>query len=317
MTKPVLIAVALFATSLAHAQYPAKPVRIIVPSSAGAAVDLVPRLMSQALSERLGQQVIVEDRPGAGTIIGTEAVAKAAPDGYTLLSAPPAIAINPSLYKKLPYDTLRDFVPIMHTHNAPLVLVVHPSLPVKSVKELIALAKSRPGELAVAHSGSGSITHMSMELFLYLSGTRMTPVPYKGPGPALIDLVSGRVPVMMASVPAIATHLRANRVRALGVSSKARVAMIPDVPPLNDAGVPGYESAVWVAFFAPAGTPADIVARINKEAAAVLQLPQLRERFENEALQSVGSSPADAATFLRTEIAKWGKVVKAAKVEPQ
>ncbi|HYC47389.1 MAG TPA: tripartite tricarboxylate transporter substrate binding protein [Burkholderiales bacterium] len=316
-TKVVFAAAALLCAAHAPAQYPAKAIRIIVPSSAGAAVDLVPRLMSQPLSERLGQQVIVENRAGAGTIIGTEAVARAAPDGYTLLSAPPAFAVNVSLYAKLPYDPLKDFVPVMHTHNAPLVTVVHPSVPVKSVKELIALAKARPADFTYAHSGSGAITHMSMELFLYMSGTRMTPVPYKGPAPALVDVVAGRVPLMMASAPAMLPHLRSGRVRALAVSGRTRIAMVPDAPPLTEAGVPGYESAVWIAWFAPAGTPPEVIARINKEAAAVLQMPALRERFENEALQTVGSSPAELASFVRSEMAKWGNVIKAAGVRPQ
>lgn len=300
-----------------YAQYPNRPVRIIVPTSPGAGADFAARLMSQQLSERFAQQVVVENRAGATTMIGTEIVAKSAPDGHTLLMAPPAFAINPSLFRKVPYDALRDFVPITHVGNSPLVLVVHPSLPLKSVKELIAVAKARPGEIAFASSGSGSITHMSAELFLYMTGTRMLHVPYKGPAPGVIDLVGGRVQMMVTSATITLPHLRSGRLRALGVTSAKRTPAAPDIPTIAEAGVPGYASLAWYALLAPAGTPQETVAQLNKDVVGVLRTQSVRDRLGNEGIEVVASSADELTAYIRSEMVKWAKVIKAAGIPAQ
>ena len=300
-----------------YAQYPNRPVRIIVPTSSGAGADFAARLMSQQLSERYTQQVVVENRAGATTMIGTETVAKSAPDGHTLLMAPPAFAINPSLFRKVPYDALRDFAPITHVGNSPLVLVVHPSLPLKSVKELIAVAKARPGEILFASSGSGSITHMSAELFLYMTGTRMLHVPYKGPAPGVIDLVGGRVQMMVTSATITLPHLRTGRLRALGVTSAKRTPAAPDIPTIAEAGVPGYESLAWYALLAPTGTPREIISQLNMDVVGVLRAQSVRDRLGNEGIEVVASSPDELAAYIRSEMVKWAKVVKAAGIQAQ
>ena len=314
----LLILLGVFAAlPTAQAQYPSRPVRIIVPTSTGAGADLASRVIAQQLSERFNQQVIVENRAGATTMIGTELVAKAAPDGHTLLMAPPAFVINPSLFRKVPYDPLRDFVPVTYVGNSPLILVVHPSLPLKSVKELIALAKARPGELVFASSGSGSITHMSAELFFYMTGTRMLHVPYKGPAPGVIDLVGGRVQLMVTSAPITLPHIRTGRLRALGVTSAKRTAAAPDIPTIAESGVPGYQSEAWYALIAPVGTPRDTLSQLQREVVAVLGVPTVRDRLHNEGLETVGSTADELAAFLRNEMVKWAKVIKAANIQPQ
>lgn len=313
----ILIVGAIVTVSAAQAQYPSRPVRIIVPTSQGSGADLSARIMAQHLSERFSQQVIVENRAGATTMIGTELAAKSAPDGHTLLMAPPAFVINQSLFRKIPYDSLRDFAPITYVANSPLILVVHPSLPAKSVKELIALAKARPGELAFASSGSGSITHMSAELFLYITGTRMLHVPYKGPAPGVIDLVAGRVQVMVTSAPITLPQIRAGRLRALGITGSQRSAAAPDIPTIAEAGVPGYESYAWYALMAPVATPPDITAQLGREAVGILRLQSVKERLGHEGLEVVASTADELAAFLRQEGAKWAKVVKAAAIQPQ
>jgi tripartite-type tricarboxylate transporter receptor subunit TctC len=303
--------------ALAQAQYPSRPLRIIVPTSGASAADTMARVIAQPLSERLGQPVVVENRAGAGTVIGTEAVAKSAPDGHTLLIGLSALAINPATYKKLPYDALRDFMPITQAVSQPNLLVVHPSLPAKSVKELIALAKARPGELAFASSGVGVGSHLTMELFLLMTGTRMLHVPYKGPAPGVIDLMSGRVSVMAPSTVATLPHVRSGRLRALGVTTATRVAALPDIPTVAEAGVPGYESVAWFGLVAPAGTPKEVISRLHKEVAAILSTPDVKQRFARDGTEVVASSPEEFAAFIRAETVKWGKVVKAAGIQPE
>jgi len=237
----ITLSVGLAGIVAAQVQYPNRPVRIIAPSAPGGAADTVARAIAQPLAERLGQPVVVETRAGAGTVIGTEAVAKSAPDGHTLLIGLPALAINPSIYKKLPYDALRDFMPITQAVSQPNLLVVHPSLPARSVKELIVLARARPGELVFASSGVGASSHLTIELFLLMTGTRMLHVPYKGPGPGVIDLIAGRVSLMAPSTIATLAHVRSGRLRALGVTTAKRALGLPDVPTVAEAGVPGYE----------------------------------------------------------------------------
>ena len=297
--------------------YPARPLRIIVPTSSGSGGDLVARMVAQPLSERFGQQVVVENRAGASTIIGTDLVAKAAPDGYTLLMAVPAIAINPSMFRKLPYDAPRDLAPITRTAIAANLLVVHPSVPVTSVKQLIALANARPGEVLFASSGAGSNTHLAMELFLFLTQTRMGHIPYKGPAPGIIDLASGRVSAMATTIVGVMPHVRTGRLRALGVSTTQRIAILPEVPTIAEAGVPGYESSAWYGLLAPAGTLAEIIARLQGEVVAILQIQAIRARVAAEGMELGGSTPAEFAAFIQAESAKWAKVVKSAGIRPE
>lgn len=301
-----------------HAQgYPSRALRIVVPSSAGSGADFSARLIAQPLGERLGQQLVVENRAGAATMIGTELVAKAAPDGYTLLLGVGTLATAPSMYKKVPYDAQRDFAPITQLANVANVLVVHPSLPAKSVKELVALAKARPGEIAFASSGTGTNPHLSMELFLYMTGTRMLHVPYKGPTPGLIDLLGGRVSAMSTSITASIPHMRTGRLRALGVTTARRAAALPDVPTVAEAGVAGYEAVQWWALLAPAGTPAEIITRLHREAVWALNLNDVRERFVREGMDVVAGSPQDFAAVLRADTEKWARIVKSAGIQPE
>ena len=306
------------AVSQAAAQgYPARAVRYIVPSSTGSASDFIARLVAPPLAERIGQQVVVENRAGAGTMLGGEMVAHAAPDGYTLLAGISTLAINPAIYKKMAYDALRDFAPITQMTSIANLFVVHPSLPVKSVKDLIALAKAKPGEIPYASSGTGTNPHLTMELFLVMTGTRMLHVPYKGPGPGVIDLLGGRIWVSAPSTVAAIPHVRSGRLRALGVSTLKRVASLPDIPTVAESGVPGYESVQWSGLLAPAGTPNDIIARLHKEVVAVVQAAEFRERVAKEGVEVVTSSPAGFAAYIRDETVKWAKVVKSAGIQPE
>jgi len=301
----------------APAQYPVRPVSIITPTAPGGGADTLLRLIAQPLAERLGQPVVVENRAGASTMIGTETVARSAPDGYRLLMAVASLAINPSIYKRVPYDALRDFTPITQTGSLPNILVVHPSLPAKSVKELIAVAKARPGEIVFASTGAGGSPHLSVELFLLLTGTRMLHVPYKGSTPGVIDLIAGRVSVMMPGIVGAGPHVRSGRLRALGVTTAKRAAAMPDLPTLAEAGVPGYESVQWNGLLAPSGTPKEIIARLHKEVTAVLLTQDIRERLAREGTEVVAGSPEDFAAHIRAEMAKWAKVAKSAGIQPE
>jgi tripartite-type tricarboxylate transporter receptor subunit TctC len=292
-------------------------VRIVAPSASGSAADTVARMIAPLLSERIGQPVFVDTRPGAATILGTEAVAKSPPDGHTLLIGLPALTINPSIYKTLPYDGLRDFAAITQAVTQPNLFVVHPSLPVKSAKELIALAKARPGELVYASSGVGAGSHLTMELFMLLSGIRMLHVPYKGPTPGVIDLIAGRVSLMAASTTSSLPHVRSGRLRALGVSTATRAVSLPDIPTIAETGLPGYESAAWFGLMAPAGTPKEVIARLHKEIVAILRTPDIKERFARDGAEVVASSPDEFDAYIRAEGVKWAKVVKRAGIKPE
>jgi len=304
---------------IAHAQgaFPTRPIRIVVPTSPGSAGDTLARVLSQPLSERLGQPVIVDARPGGSTVIGTEIVARAAPDGHVLLLALPALAITPAIYKTLPYDPLRDFAAITQGTSQANLFVVHPSLPVKSAKELIALAKARPGELVYASSGVGSSSQLTVELFLMMSGTRMLHVPYKGPGPGVIDLIAGRIALMAASTVSSMTHVRSGRLRPIGVSTSARVPSLPDIPTIAESGVPGYESVSWFGLSAPAGTPKDTIARLNRETVAILRLPAIQDQFAKDGSIVVANAPAEFDAYIRSESVKWARVVKSAGIKPE
>ncbi len=291
--------------------YPAKPVRIVVPSSPGGGTDILARLLAQKLTENLGQQFVVENRPGAGQIIGIEAVARSAPDGYTLLMAASAIVINEVLYKKPPYDTLRDFAPITLGASLPNILVVHPALPAKSVRELIALAKARPGMLNYSSAGSGTSPHLSMELFRIMSGITLTHIPYKGTGPATVDLVAGQVQLSMPNVLTALPQIKGGKLRALGVTSAKRASGLPDIPAIAEAGVPGYEAIQWYGLLAPAGTSRDVVNKLQSETAKILVLQEVKERLAADGADAVGNRPQEFAAYIKAEIDKWSKVVKA------
>ncbi len=313
----MLLVLATLPETLAQERYPHRPIRVIVPTGPGAGNDLQARLISQPLSERLGQPVVVENRTGAATIIGSDFVAKAPPDGYTLLMNVSTLAINPATYKKMPYDALRDFAPITQTVFVPNVLAVNPSLPVRSVKEFIALAKSRPGDILYGTGGYGTNPHLTMELLATMAQIRLRHVPYKSGTEALTALLSGEVAVNATSVFESLPHVRRAKLRVLGVTSARRVAAAPDIPTIAEAGLPGYESVQWSGLLAPAKTSRDIISRLHKEVVAILRAPELKERLARDANEVVASSPEEFAAFLKAETEKWAKVAKAAGIEPQ
>ncbi len=297
--------------------YPAKPVRMIAPSSPGSGVDIVSRLVGQKLGANLGQQVVVENRAGAGGNLGAEIAAKAAPDGYTLFMATPSHAINPALYRKLNYDSIRDFAPIGLVMTGQYVLVAHPSLPAKSVKELIALARARPGQLNYASAGNGNATHLAGELLKSLARVDIVHVAYKGSGPALVDLISGQVHFMFPNLVNSLPHIAVGRLRALAVTGAKRATAAPHIPTLVEAGVPGYAVMSWYGMLAPAGTPQAVVARLNSELVKVLRSPDVKERLAGQGADPAGGSPEEFSAFLKEEIAKWGKVVKEAGISAE
>jgi len=294
----------------ANAQaYPARPIRLIVGYTPGGSADLTARLMGQWLSERLGQSFVVENRPGGGTNIATEAVVRAEPDGYTLLLAAPANAINATLYDKLNFNFLRDTEPVAGIIRFPNVVVVNPSLPVKSIPELIAYAKANPGKLNMASSGNGSTIHMSGELFKMLTGIDMVHVPYRGGAPALTDLIAGQVHVMFDNIPTCAEHVKSGKLRGLAVTSTTRSAVLPDLPTVADF-LPGYEASAWYGFVAPKNTPAAVINRLNKETNAILADPVAKARFADLGAFLLPGSAAEFGKLLADETEKWGKVVK-------
>jgi tripartite-type tricarboxylate transporter receptor subunit TctC len=295
---------------LARAQtWPARPVRVIIGYTPGGSADLTARLMGQWLSERLGQPFVIENRPGGGTNIATEAVVRAPPDGYTLLLAAPANAINASLYDKLNFNFLRDTEPVAGIIRFPNVVVVNPQVPVKSIPELIAYAKANPGKLNMASSGNGSTIHMSGELFKMLTGTDMVHVPYRGGAPALTDMISGQVQVMFDNIPTCAEHVKSGKLRGLAVTSTTRSEVLPDLPVLADF-LPGYEASAWYGFVAPKNTPPEVIATLNKATNAVLADPAAKTRFAELGAILLPGSAADFGKLLADETDKWGKVVK-------
>ena len=315
----VIAALLAFIASAAHAQaqYPVRTVRIIVPTSPPGGADVVARSVAPGLSERLGQQVIVDNRAGASTMIGHEMAAKAPPDGYTLVMGISTLAINPATFKHVPYDALRDFAPITQAAIQTLVLATHPSFPARNVKELIAIAKARPGDVSFSSPGFGTNPEMGMELFLYLTGTRMLHVPYRGGGESILALVAGHVSVTVASMLGTMPHVRSGKLRALGVTSSKRVATASDVPTVAEGGVPGYESLQWYGLLAPTGTPKEIIARLNREAVAVLRNPDIMTRLANDGTEIVAGTPEEFGAYIRAETDKWAKVVKAAGIKPE
>ena len=297
--------------------YPVKPIRLVVTFAPGGTTDIQARMLVEKLAPRLGQQVLIDNRGGAGGNIGMEIVARAPADGYTLvITVVGTWAVNPYLYK-LPYDVQKDFAPIIHVATTPGVLVVHPSLPAKTVKELIALARKRPGELAYGTAGLGSFTHISAELFGVMTGTRMTHVPYKGSGPATADLIGGHIQLSFSSAVPAMPQIQSGRLRALATTGSKRLAVLPDLPTVAEAGVAGYESSTWTAMAAPARTPQAIVERLNREVAAVLQMPDIQERSAAMGSIITGGTPEWFQEYLKSELVKYGKLVKQAGIKPE
>lgn len=317
-TRATLLAAAALisgTTAPAWASYPDRTIRLVVPFPAGGATDYMARTLALKLGQRLGQSVIVDNRGGAGGIIGAEAVAASPPDGYTLLfSTMGVLAINPSLYKKLGYDPVKDFAPISLTHTTANVLVVHPSVPAKNIQELIALAKAKPGTLTFGSSGNGTSSHLSAELFKSMAGIDIRHIPYKGTGPALTDLLSGRISMMIDTVSVHVENINAGKVRALGVTSANRSPSLPSVPTLADAGLPGFDVSIWLGVLAPAGTPADVIARLNGEIGKVMSDPEMKAQLAKSGIDPMFSTPQEFAATIKRDTAKWGQVVKASGV---
>lgn len=290
--------------------YPSRPVRMVVPLAAGGGTDIVSRLFAQRLSEAWGHQVVVDNRPGAGGIIGAEIAARAAPDGHTLVMVSSSHTVHPSMHKKLPYDTVKDFAPVTMLATYPFLLVAHPSVQAKGVSELIGWAKAKPGGLSYASSGPGSAAHLAAELFRSMSGADLTHVPYKGSGPAIIAIVAGEAAVGFYSVSATAQHVRAGRLKALAITGARRSASLPDLPTIAESGVPGYEASTWAGVLVPARTPEAIVARLHEDLMRVLGQRDVKERIAALEFEPVGSSPAQFGATIAREILKWGRVVR-------
>jgi len=301
----------------AQSDYPVRPVRIVVPSPPGGGTDIIARVLAQYLAKTMGQQFFVENRPGAGNMIGIESVARAAPDGYTLLFAPSTLALNSVLYKKVSYDPVRDFAPITIAATTANVLIVNPGLPVKSLSDLIALAKRQPGELTYGTPGIGTSPHMSMELFKSMAGIDLRHIPYRGTAPAVTDVITGQIAATFANALTAKPQVDAAKVRALAVSGPKRIAALPDVPPVAEAGVPGYAAVQWYALLAPAGTPAEIIPRLHAEATQALKTAEMQEKLAADGAEPVGSTPDELAALIRNELDKWNKVARAANIEPQ
>ncbi len=310
----LILAFAVAATagvSSAQSDYPTRPIRMVVPFPPGGPTDIVARPLAQKLSENLGQQVIVDNRGGAGGTIGADQVAKSAPDGYTLLMGTVGTqAINVSLYQKLPYDPNKDLAPVTLVAAAPVALVVHPSVAVGSVADLLALAKSKPGTLTFGTAGSGTPGHLSGEIFKSMTGAQITHVPYKGSAPAVADLIGGQIALMFDPVQSVLAHVKSGKVKAIAVSGAKRSGVLPEVPTIAESGVPGYETTAWWGIAVPAKTPEAIVKRLHAEIAKALQAPQVRARMQEIGIEPVGLGPAEFAAFQQAEIAKWGKAVK-------
>jgi tripartite-type tricarboxylate transporter receptor subunit TctC len=308
----------LLACGAAVAQtYPSKPIRIIVPFTPGGSTDIFARSLGQKLSQAWGQPVIVENRPGAGGSIGAELVAKAPPDGYTLLMGHiGTLAVNPTFYPKLPYAAVKSFAPVALIASVPNVLVVHPSLPANNVTELIALAKTKPGQLNYSSGGNGSAAHLAMEYFKLQTGTDIVHVPYKGTAPAVTDVIACQVSMTMTGAPAVMPHVQSGKLRALGVSSPQRLAAFPQLPPIAEVGVKGFDATQWYGVVAPAKTPADIVKKLNGEIRTIMQSPEMEERLRSEGAIATVSTPEEFGKMIASEIERWGKVIKSAGMKP-
>ena len=308
----------LAAATLQAQNFPVKPVRVLTPFTAGSAIDTLARVLGQKMGDGWGQQVVIDNRIGANGIIGTEAAAKAPPDGYTIhLGNISTLAVNPHLYLKLPYDALRDFVPITLAATIPVVLVVHPSLPVKSVKELIALAKARPGQLNYASGGTGSAQHLPMEMLRVESGINIVHVPYKGLGPAFSDVLGGQVPMMFTGVSNVVPHMKTGRLRVLAIGSPKRSPTLSEVPTVAEAGVAGFDFDSWTGYLAPAGTPKEIIVKLHADITRTLGLPEVKDKLTTLGFDLAGGTPDAFATLIKNDIARFGKLIKAAGIQAE
>ena len=316
MLRALAALVLTLAAIPAGAAYPERPIRLIVPFAPGGGLDITARLVGHKLTEAWGQNVVVDARPGAATIVGTDIAAKAVPDGYTLLMITTTFAINPGLYAKLPYDPLRDFAPVTQLNSQPNIVVVNPSLAVRSVKDLIALGKAKPGELTFATPGAGSAPHLSAEMFQRAAGIRMIHVPYKGIPPAVTDVVGGRVTMLFTTTISATPHIKSGKLRAVAITSAARQPAMPDVPTVGET-LPGYRAEAFQGMVAPAGVPKAIVEKLAAEVARVVKLPEIVQRFELDGATPVGSTPAQFAAFIKSETQKWGTVIRDAGIKPE
>jgi tripartite-type tricarboxylate transporter receptor subunit TctC len=315
LIKPLFLIVFLSTSGWAAAQpYPSKTVRLIVPFAAGGSTDVIARTIAPRLAEAWGQQVIVDNRPGGNTTIGTDLVAKAAPDGHTLLVTPAPFTVVPSVMKKLPYDPAKDFEPITLINTTPMGLVVHPGVPAKNVRELVALAKARPGQMNFASSGNGGVPHLSGELLNAMAGIKMIHVPYKGNAPALVDLIGGHVDMAFNGLTSVMPHIKSGRLRVIGVTSLGRTAALPEVPTLDEQGLKGFQSVAWNGLTAPARTPKDVIAKIADSTVRIVKSPELAEQLKRDGSDPVGSSTAEFVAHLRSEVEKWKKVLERAGI---
>ena len=319
-----LVSISVFALALATttafsqdvSNYPARPIRVIVPFAPGGGLDISTRLIGQKLTEKWGQNIVVDPRPGAATIVGTEIASKAVPDGYTLLMITTTFAINPGLYPKLPYDPLKDFTPVTQLNSQPNVIVVAPAFSGRSVKDLIAAAKAKPGELTFASPGAGSAPHLAAEMFQRAAGVRMIHVPYKGIPPAVTDVIGGRVTMLFTTTISAAPHINSGKLRAIAITSAKRQSSMPDVPTIGET-LPGYRAEAFQGMVAPAGVPRGIVEKVSAEVARIVRLPDVTHRFQLDGADAVGSTPKEFAAFLRAEMQKWGTVIKEAGIKPE
>ena len=315
--EAVLVSSLLAGQALGQTDYPSRPVRIVVPSPPAGGTDIVARVLAQHFSKAFAQPFFVENKPGAGNMIGIESVARATPDGYTLLVTASTLALNSVLYKKVSYDPVRDFAPITLAASAPNILIVHPALPARSLAEFIALAKSRPGQLTYGTPGIGTSPHMSMELLKSMAGIDLRHIPYRGTAAAVTDVISGQIAASFANALTARPQIEAGRVRALAVSGPRRVAALPEVPPVAEAGVPNYVAMQWYGLLAPAGTSSAIIARVHAEAIKALRTAEMKERLAIDGAEAVGSSPAEFAMLIRNELEKWARVARSANIEPE
>jgi tripartite-type tricarboxylate transporter receptor subunit TctC len=312
MKKSILSAIALLVIALqAHAQsYPNRPIRIVVPFGPGGFTDVAARIIQKELAPAIGQPIVIENKPGAGSTIGTSEIAKAAPDGYNLVMISTTHVISPHLYKQMPYDPIKDFTPVMKLAEGPYVLIVHPSLPVRSVADLIALAKARPNSIDYASSGNGSAQHLVGALFVTMAGAPLSHVPYKGSSGAMNDVLGGIVKVSFVGVPNALPNLHAGKIRALAVTTKKRYAELPDVPTMDEAGVKGYDATIWLGLLAPPGTPREIVDKLNASITKILSTPDARKLMASAGVDVATSSPEEFAALMQSELERWGKVVR-------
>ena len=308
----------MFCAGVCTAAYPDRPIRLVVPAAPGGAIDVVGRIVGQKLSEVLAQNVVIDNRAGANNIIGTGIVANSPPDGYTLLITAGAHTINPAVYKKLPYDALRDFAPIGRIANSGgLVIVVHPSFGARSLQQLIDMARASPGKIAYGSAGFGNSTHLAAELFQMMANVKFIHVPYKGAGPAVNDLLGGQIPLMFGPSPVVVPMVQAGRLRPLAFTGLKRSSQLPDVPTVDEAGVKGYENSGWYGMYGPRGTPKDVVARVSGTVRDIVRMPDIRERFAALNLEPIGSTPEEFAQFLKKDLEKYAAIAKAAGIKPE